>query len=71
MCTLLDVLELHHFDLQRLKRKVAEGKYEDKERAHRTFKGHDLGVYKVKMKPGKHFYIYFVYTSFYLFKYKA
>ena len=46
-------LELHNFDLERLERKIKEGKYEDKEKAHRTFPGHSAGVYRVKMKPGR------------------
>ena len=29
------ILDLHNFDLRRLEKKIAEGKYEDKEKAHR------------------------------------
>ena len=44
-------IQLHHFDLARLNKKVKEGRYQDKEEARRTFNSHSFGVYQVKMKP--------------------
>ena len=47
------VIQLHHFDLARLTKKITTGKYEDKEEAKRTFNEHaPFGVYQVRVKPG-------------------
>ena len=46
-------IQLHHFDLARLSKKITAGKYEDKEEARRSFSGHaPFGVYQVRAKPG-------------------
>ena len=46
-------IQLHHFDLARLSKKITAGKYEDKEEARRSFPGHaPFGVYQVRAKPG-------------------
>ena len=46
-------IQLHHFDLARLTKKITAGKYEDKEEARRSFTDHaPFGVYQVRVKPG-------------------
>ena len=47
------VIQLHHFDLARLSKKITAGKYEDKEEARRSYTDHaPFGVYQVRVKPG-------------------
>ena len=43
------VIQLHHFDLAKLTKKISKGKYEDKEEAKRSYRDHvPFGVYQVK-----------------------
>ena len=43
------VVQLHHFDLAKLTKKISKGKYEDKEEAKRSYRDHvPFGVYQVK-----------------------
>ena len=43
------VIQLHHFDLAKLTKKISKGKYEDKEEAKRSYTDHvPFGVYQVK-----------------------